>query len=511
MATLGEIRDAVFPSATASSAADARLGATVGWVRVLRARVPALDAPEPGDLIVVPVSALAIVAPSASLIVELVVALARSRVAGLLVVGPDVHGAAESGDRGPAAEIVEAAGSAGLPAFRLGEGDVAALERGIIGCIIDRRAELEHQAGVLEARLERLALGGGEPAELLAEVGTFLGRPVALEGRRGDVLAAHVPAGDPAAAAAVARYQGGARTGALRVNLPGGGGASAEPAVERSAGTLVLLGARPASELERIATERIAGLVALQLARDEAVRRARDAGRRDGALPSAGPPWVVLVARQGSAEAAGGIEAREATRREIRALAPARVLALRGDAESLELRAVLAAGAEDPGGLAMAARIAALLGRSVAVSRPFHAPGDRPLAEAEARSTLEAVEGLADADPSIGGVLVARADRQAAYRLLGGLHNVPDGTRHARALLEPLLVGRPEVVAERLATLRAVLEAPGMAEAADALGIHRNTLAYRLRRIEALTGWRPTDPELRLPLAMAVRLVQSAQ
>jgi purine catabolism regulator len=159
----------------------------------------------------------------------------------------------------------------------------------------------------------------------------------------------------------------------------------------------------------------------------------------------------------------------------------------------------------------LAARIAALLGRPVAVSRPFQAHGDRPVAEAEARSTLEAVEGLAATDPSISRPKVARADRQAAYRLLGGLHNLPDGARHARSLLGPLLIGRPEVVAERLATLRSVLEAPGMAEAADALGIHRNTLAYRLRRIEVLTGWRPTDPDLRLPLAIAVRLVQSAQ
>ncbi len=510
MATLGEIRDAVFPTATASEAADARLGATVGWVRVLRARVPALDSPEPGDLIVVPVTALAIVAPSSGLIVELVVALARSRVAGLVVVGGDAAEPVEDGGRGSVQVLIDAAGSAGLPAFRLKDGDAGALERGIIGCIVNRRAELEHQAGVLETRLERLALGDAEPAALLAEVGTFLGRPVALEGRRGDVLAVHLAGDDPAAAAEVARYQGGVRAGTLRVNLPGSPGGVDGSATERSTGALVLLGARPASELDRIAAERIAGLVALQLARDEAVRRARDAGRRDGALPAAGPPWVVLVARQGAADEVDGLDARETVRREIRALAPARRLALRGDAESLELRVVLAAGPIDPGGLGTAGRIATLLGRPVAVSRPFGAPGERPLAEAEARATLEAMESLAATDPSHDGARVARADRQAAYRLLGGLHNLPDGTRHARTLLAPLLDGRPDVVAERLATLRAVLETPGMAEAAVALGIHRNTLAYRLRRIEALAGWRPTDADLRLPLAIAVRLVQSA-
>jgi purine catabolism regulator len=192
-------------------------------------------------------------------------------------------------------------------------------------------------------------------------------------------------------------------------------------------------------------------------------------------------------------------------------LAPARRMVLRGDADSLELRMVLTA-SDDPGGLDLAGRIAGFLGRSVAVSRPFVAAGDRPAAEAEARATLEAIEALASIEPAAPPPPVARADRLAAYRLLGGLHNVPDGLRHARALLAPLLDdARPATINERLATLRAVLETPGAAEAASALGIHRNTLAYRIRRIEAQTGWRLADPDLRLPLAMAVRLVQSAQ
>ncbi|HVL54576.1 MAG TPA: helix-turn-helix domain-containing protein, partial [Vitreimonas sp.] len=83
--------------------------------------------------------------------------------------------------------------------------------------------------------------------------------------------------------------------------------------------------------------------------------------------------------------------------------------------------------------------------------------------------------------------------------------------RLARALLEPLLGGRRDVAQEHLATLRAVLDHPGIAEAAVALGVHRNTVAYRLRRIEALTGWRLSDPELRLALGVAVRLVQTDQ
>jgi DNA-binding PucR family transcriptional regulator len=44
---------------------------------------------------------------------------------------------------------------------------------------------------------------------------------------------------------------------------------------------------------------------------------------------------------------------------------------------------------------------------------------------------------------------------------------------------------------------------------AAALGVHRNTVAYRIRRIEAVSGWDLRDPELRLALAVAVRIVQN--
>jgi len=199
---------------------------------------------------------------------------------------------------------------------------------------------------------------------------------------------------------------------------------------------------------------------------------------------------------------------RERIRDRIARLAPARRLRLRGDAMSLELRLVVAATEGDPLGLTMARRVADVVGRVVAVSRPFERADDRPLAEQEARATLEAAEALpVAASPGE----VARADRLAALRLLGGLHNLPDGIHNARLLLEPLLRGRPPVVAERLATLRAVLEQPGLADAARSLGIHRNTLAYRIGRMEAVAGWRLDEPEIRFALALAVRIVQNAQ
>jgi hypothetical protein len=501
---LAELQAELLPAARWAGAATTE-PRPIAWVRVLKSRVPAFDALDAGDLAIVPAGPLAVIAPGADELRALADALATARVAGVLL----VEGEAGAERLDALAARLEAGG---VPGLRLGRTDPAALERAVIGFIVARGSELERQAGLLESELQRRALDGGGPAALVAAIATFLGRGVALESARGDVLAVHAPADAPEAAAAAIRYQARPRqSAALRFPLPVASG---------PAGALVLIGDAPASELGRASVARIGGLLALELARDEAVRRAGDQVRRADALPSAGPPWIVLLARQRATglddDTPAAREAREAIRREVRLLAPARRMALRGDADSLELRAVLAmaeaegaaaAGAARPDAEAdpLALRIAGLLSRPVALSRPFRTRAERPAAEADARATLEAAVALAE--PPV----VARTDRLPVYRMLGGLHNLPEGARLARALLEPILAGRPDVRRERLATLRAVLDHGGSNEAAAALGVHRNTIAYRIRRIEAATGWQLSDPELRLPLAIAVRLVQEEQ
>jgi len=503
---LADVWAELLPAARPANAASLA-GRPISWVRVMKARVPAFDALEPGDLVIVPVSLLGLMASAADERAALAMALAGAPVSGVLLVageGSDVAGAT---DRAALDDFAARLGSAGIGALRVDRTDAVAIERSLIGFIVSRGAELERQAGLLESELQRRALEGGGPPAMVAAIATFLGRPVAIESAAGRSLAVHAPPAAPEGAAVATRYTARPRhVAALRFPLP---------ATSGPGGSLVLLGDAPVGELGRITIDRIGGLVALELARDEAVRTAADTARRADALPAAGPPWVVLLARQrasgpGDDEVAARAT-REALRHEIRLLAPARQMALRGDADSLELRAVLAApavGGEPPTDAPerhpLAGRIAAVLDRPVALSRPFANRAERPSAEGEARQTLEAA--LALAEPPT----VARASRLPVYRLLGVLHNVPDGPRLAATLLEPLLSGRPDVQREHVATLRAVLDHGGVNEAASALGVHRNTVAYRLRRIEALTGWRLADPDLRLALGVAVRLVQSA-
>ena len=497
MTDLAALADELFPGAPRTVPPGSGPAPQIAWVRVMRARVPAFDALEPGDVAIVPASALGVVAPGPSELADLVAALAAVPVSGAVLV---------EGEPGADTVAIErtavALGDAGISSVRVRGADAAALERSVVGFIVGRGAELERQASLLEAELRRRALEGGGVAALVAIVSAFLGRALALEAGRGAPIVVHAPAEAPGAAAEAARYEAGA-TGrgtsvALRVELPSAAGA---------AGSLLVLGAEPASELARVTLPRVAALVALELARDEAIRGAVDRARRAEPMPAAGPPWVVLLARQrepgGEDDTPAGREVREAARRAIRLLAPARRMTLRGDADSLEIRAVAAGDLAEA--LALGGRVGELLARPVAVSRPFSTPTDRPAAEGDARATLEAALAL-DRQPRL-----ARADRLAIYRMLGAMHKLPDGPQLALGVLEPLLDARPDVRRERIETLRAVLGHGGVGEAAAALGVHRNTVAYRLRRIEAATGWRLGDPDLRLPLALALEFVQEDQ
>lgn len=75
----------------------------------------------------------------------------------------------------------------------------------------------------------------------------------------------------------------------------------------------------------------------------------------------------------------------------------------------------------------------------------------------------------------------------------------------AESLLAPLREGGGEL----LTTLAAYLDhESGIAATADALGLHRNTVAIRIRRVQELLGIDMSDPEARLALHLACRAVR---
>lgn len=488
MPDLEQLRQTAFPTAVELAPAT-RPPPMVAWVRVLSARVPAFDALDERDLALIPARALATLAAGGVDASAVVDALVEAGAAGALLVGSGADQAAD--------DLQRRAVEVGIPLWSIDDDDVHAMERAIIAVLVNERAAMDRRAADLEAELGRLALAGADLTAQAAVVATAIGRAVVIEGPSGDAIAVHAPA-DPPAASAAAAYLANRRSVLLRAPLIG---------PNEAIGALLILGEPPVTDFERLAVERVVAVLGLTLTADAAVRGG-PARRRADALPTDGPPWVAIMARQLVAGAPTELDDRVRLRERIARLAPARRLRLRGDAQSLELRVIVAAPKADPLGLDIAALVAARIGRVLAVSRPFDRPDDRPLAEQDARATLEAAESL---PPALVPGSVARADRLAAFRLLGSLHNLPDGAQNARDLLAPILVGRPGVVAERLATLRAAIEHPELSDAARVLGIHRNTLAYRITRIEAASGWRLDDPDLRFVLALAARLVQNDQ
>ncbi|HVL54450.1 MAG TPA: hypothetical protein VM344_09340, partial [Vitreimonas sp.] len=123
MPTLEDLRAAVLPAARPLPGAS--LDRAVGWVRVLRARVPAFDALDAGDVVILPAAALAHVAPGPVEVDGLAVALAGPPAAGLILLDPDdddplAHAAADA--------LARAASAAGLPGLRAGREDPAAIE-----------------------------------------------------------------------------------------------------------------------------------------------------------------------------------------------------------------------------------------------------------------------------------------------------------------------------------------------------------------------------------------------
>ena len=482
---------AVFPAAQPIGD-QGSLQRPVAWIRVLKPRTPGFDALETDDLAIVPVSALASLSALAVDPAYVIEAVTAAGSCGVLVVG-------DATDRGARA-VLDAAADRQLAALALADADVNALERSAIGFVVNARAELEARAAALELELEQAAAAGAAPAGLAAIVSAFFARPVAIEADDGSVLAVHAGAESTAAGPPVGAYLRQRRGAALRVTLP-------------TVGSLVLLGSAPVSDLERVACARVAPFLALSLAAaaDADARGPRSAER----LPADGPPWIVLVARQPNADDKPGAADLERARNALRRLEPARRLQLRGDASSLELRLVYAPPAADRRAAEFGARLSRRIGRPVALSESFATTAERASCEAAARATLEAFEALPAGErrrlAAADGATVLRAELLPALRLLAGLATLPDAPRHARALLQPLLSGRRARDAQALATLRAVLDHAGMAEAAAALGIHRNTLAYRLAVIERRTGWRMSDPLVRFGLALAVRFVQTDQ
>jgi hypothetical protein len=155
--------------------------------------------------------------------------------------------------------------------------------------------------------------------------------------------------------------------------------------------------------------------------------------------------------------------------------------------------------------------------RAVAALRELHLGVLRDFAVATGVGSLQAgAEGLATTLDEAGDAARIAASRSATgwfvrvdslglEQLLLAWTGNDTFVPAAESLLAPLRAGGGEL----LTTLSAYLDhESGIAATAQALGLHRNTVMVRIRRVQELLGIDMTDPEARLALHLACRAVQ---
>jgi PucR family transcriptional regulator, purine catabolism regulatory protein len=112
----------------------------------------------------------------------------------------------------------------------------------------------------------------------------------------------------------------------------------------------------------------------------------------------------------------------------------------------------------------------------------------------------------AEARPLNGTPAVATFRDLGSIQLLLSLGDARGVELYCEAVLGPLRAHDARYGSALVESLAAYIEANGRwADAAAALGVHRHTLRYRIRKVEQLTGRKPADARDRLELWLALR------
>jgi sugar diacid utilization regulator/ligand-binding sensor protein len=138
---------------------------------------------------------------------------------------------------------------------------------------------------------------------------------------------------------------------------------------------------------------------------------------------------------------------------------------------------------------------------SVGVGRVCHQLTDYPLAFSEARKTVALIRSLG------GSNRVIAFDDLGIYRLLAGLPQTTDAVSYSEQVLSQIDHYDRHHSLDLLGTLECYLSHGGAVQkTAVALGIHVNTLAYRLQRLKDLSGVDIGDSDTRLELHLALKI-----
>jgi PucR family transcriptional regulator, purine catabolism regulatory protein len=544
MITVEDVITLALPPGTTVAAGAAGLGREVTWAARIRSSPPAFGHLAGGELVLLPVAILS------ELDERLQLDEAIRRLAELGVAGAAVLGTIGK----PARDAAEAAG---LPLLALPKGaDVGALERDAARLISERRRAVQHRGQEVLRQLMDLAIAGEPLGDVVQELARISGRPVALEGRDGRLLAYH--AADKVAPSRemiesivqrdrpiVARWL---RTTAeaspadpptASYELDSAWSRLVAPVIGRDGllGSVSLIAPRGSATPEDAqVTARGAAACAVVLAREQAAATVRREVELDvldevldGALRSEATllqqakrlghdlltSHVAVIARidsttPGPVRASGSEERWEGLEASI-----ARIGTIRGGRVLWRIRNnsaefVLSAaevGQERGLGLTLRDELVGLVrsGGESAISLGVGTIRDGIAgirrSHAEARQAL--LLGRRMQGP---GHLTLFGDL-GVYRLIFAAEGLPElSDLYAQSLGELLAYDRQNN-ADLISTLDAFFAANGSPkEAAERLGVHRNTVLYRLDRIRDITGYDLDDAGLRLRLQLALHI-----
>ena len=400
---------------------------------------------------------------------------------------------------------------------------------------LQRRTELQlaeiQLSHEIHERFTRLSLEGAGLHAILEAVGSLAGGTAALynsDGYRlaGDGLPARLPvpkgqdeqrveAGRPARPVDLVPVRAGADLlGVLGVGVPD------EPvdpegrrrALEHGATVLALelSKERAAAEVERrLRGDLVEELLSGGLEEGEAERLAQQAERLGHRLPH--PAWVLVVEPDGTH---GEAELASSARQERLDSALGELLRRRAPAAFMLVRsssAIVLAPEDAVSDLAAGERLADQLRTAAnAVVRPGTVSvGIGNLARSVsqlARSHQEARQALRLARRAGGGGQVTSYRSLGAFRLLLEVQNRDALKRFVSEVLGPLLKYAESRETPLLETLEALVAARWIRrQAARELGIHINSMNYRVERIEQISGVKLDDPETRVAVAIALR------
>jgi len=521
--TVEDVWHGALPADTHLVAGGAGLGREVVWCTALRARSPALTPLRGGELLLINPQLLTAV-DSRLTLARLLESLAGQGVAGAAVTGR------------VSVEARRVADANGLPLFTLPVTlALDQVEPQVLRYIVDRRAELHERAQDLHRQLSELALAGRGLPAVLARLSELTGVPVLLEresgvdyvgrGRLAESTAAAIAAERPALDDWLREVPLSAYDPPVALRPLGNGEARliAPILVQGSiAGFLSLLGSDgELGEMHRLAVGRAAHACAIELVRARAAREARDeveeelldvltAGRpgsHDAARERAkrkgfdvDAPYLVCAAE--ADETAKAVKIRGAWERLLATMRTSALVRERG-AAAVALISHAARRAPEPKALMEQLHRAARTAVSGPVALGYGAvrSGTTQVAAAarEAEQALTMGRRLFGADS-----VTAFADL-GLYRLLYALQPLPEVRAFRDDSLELLRAkDRGGVLLQTLGAYLATNGSP--TDAADRLHLHRNTVLYRLGRIEDLLGVDLRDAEVRLGLHLALKI-----